>query len=111
MKTKLMMVCLKLISGLWMTGKMPLNTPSGFIYGSKHNFEIIEQDNSFESKKIRNQNGENEKKRIATDTLIKGGKISSDKKGNNKRTKPAPQRSKWGISRKGEFITDSVYKN
>ncbi|MDB4919127.1 hypothetical protein [Mucilaginibacter sp.] len=75
------------------TGKMPLSTPSGSIYGSRHNFEIIEQDSSFEPKKIRNQNGENERKNIATDTL---------KKGKNKQAKFAPQRSKWAISRKGE---------
>ena len=97
MKTKLMIACFNIISGLWVTGKMPLSTNSGSIYGSRHTFDIIGQDGTLESKKTRKQNGENEKKNIATGTL---------KKRQNKQAKPAPQRSKWAISRKGESITD-----
>lgn len=97
MKTTLIIACLNIISALWVTGKMPLSIHSGFINGGRHNFEVIGQDSSWESKKTGKQNKENKKKNLATDTL---------KKENNKHVKPAPQRSKWGISRKGESITE-----
>ena len=89
--------------------KTQLNTKSGFIYGSNKNFGIIVQNNSTEFKDIKHQNLENKDKNIGADTLIKADK--NDRKRNNKNVKYAPQRSKWGISRKGESTTDTIKKN